>query len=156
MNAKIVAAVAVACCWTLAGCETTGGWAPPSTTYNTYKCPKGQACDVSVTVADHGGVCKPQVVTFVDGKDLDNDATITWVLPEASPYKFSNERYKYGIFIKDDPRGAFSNVTNNGKRLSLKFAKNNATTNQHYQYAITVQRTGNDAFCETLDPWFIS
>lgn len=146
---------------TLVGCSS-GRFKPlhidgfPNPFYKTVQCTT-QDCDVSVTVTENmsTGTCTLDVADRLDLRlPATGERNVTWTIATAG-YEFSRESYKFGIFIKSDPRDEFKNVqiTGSGKSLSIQFK--HQRTGIDYSYALTVRRT-NKTFCETLDPWMIS
>jgi hypothetical protein len=113
-----------------------------------------------VTVDSKGDWCKPKGIDPIDLSTGDHGGkTVTWTIG-TDGYEFSNEAYKFGIFIKDDPFDEFKDakVTANGKKLTISF--NGRLTGKAYRYAVTVRKsTANPKvhkeFCETLDPWLL-
>jgi hypothetical protein len=116
-----------------------------------------QDCDLTVTVVENAdGTCIPDVAPILNIKTGPaGDRNVTWTLAN-DDYEFSKENFKFGIFIKSDPREEFKNaqVTGGGKALTLVFRHKH--TGIDYSYGLTVRRKVDKSFCETLDPWMIS
>jgi len=117
-------------------------------------------CSITVTVKEDRSdkSCKPDYVLPIDVTGNNGVRTITWKVGDG--YKFSNESYKFGIFVKVDPQGKFKSAQvqgQGGKTLVLKFEHNKKEGEPKaiYDYALTVQRD-DGSFCTTLDPWLIS
>jgi hypothetical protein len=121
----------------------------------------GNKCDAKVTVASSGAWCRPDPILPIDLSTGEHGGkTVTWTI-ETEGYEFSNESYKFAIFIKDDPFDEFKDakVIANGKRLTITF--NERLPGKAYRYAVTVRKStpnkeGHKEFCETLDPWLLN
>jgi hypothetical protein len=139
---------------TLAGCSTTER--VPDRSVPRISC-NGNQCDATVTVTSTGAACKPDGIIPIDLATGRRGAkTVTWVMGTEG-YVFSDESYKWGLFVKDDPFDEFKDarVTANGRRLTITF--NDRLPGKSYRYAITVRRAGGaKEFCETLDPWLLN
>ena len=117
-------------------------------------------CSIAVVVKEKpDGTCTIDDLIPIETTGANGLRTIKWTIADAAPYKFSDENYKFGLFVKDDPQGKFkkARVTGRGKTLELDFEhrKNAGEPKVIYDYALTVQRN-NDTFCVTKDPWLIS
>jgi len=111
-----------------------------------------------VTVTENSDkTCKPDSIDPIEVTGGNGVRTITWTL--GNGYVFSNESYKFALFVKVDPQGRFKSaqVKQAGKVLELKFDHNKKQGEPQaiYAYALTVQRD-DGSFCTTLDPWLIS
>lgn len=116
----------------------------------------GNQCDATVTVSSSGTTCKPDAIIPIDlATGRRGPKSVTWILGTEG-YVFSDESFKFGLFIKDDPFDEFKDarVTANGRRLTITF--NDRLPGKAYRYAITVRRAANKEFCETLDPWLLN
>ena len=128
-------------------------------------CPEGQCPVVNLTVVETGTggnpKCEIKVVANLDMRaNPTGTKTLTWVI-SSGDYEFSEEKYRYGIFVQDDDdpirRVKGVAIQGGGKRLVLQFEHRQGTFAKEYKYALTVKRPGNDGqFCKTLDPWIIS
>jgi len=142
----------------LAACTSTGTFMRPYAWYlSNIPCPGD--CSVNVTVTENSvdKTCIPDSVDPIVVTGNNGIRTITWTL--GSGYVFSNESYKFGLFVKVDPQGKFKSaqVKQAGKALELKFDHNKRQGEPQaiFPYALTVQRD-DGSFCTTLDPWLIS
>jgi len=121
----------------------------------------GNRCDAAVTVTSSGAWCKPDEIMPIDlSTGAGGGKTVSWTIGTPG-YEFSNESYKFGIFIKNDPIDEFKDakVIENGRKLVITF--NGKRSDKAYKYAVTVRRStpnkeGHKEFCETLDPWLIN
>jgi hypothetical protein len=144
----------------LGACMSTGA---PKTT-NAFieamaKTPCPSSCSVAVTVKEHAdGTCTVDDLLPIETTGSNGGRTISWTIASSS-YKFSDEDYKFALFVKTDPQGKFKSakVKAGGKLLELAFdhKKSEGEPKLIYDYALTVQRT-NNSFCITKDPWLIS
>jgi hypothetical protein len=115
---------------------------------------------VAITVAENpDGTCTIGDVQPIETTGTNGTRTISWTIAASLPYKFSDDPFKFALFVKTDPQGKFKSakVKGGGKLLELEFdhRKNEGEPKLIYDYALTVQRT-NDSFCITKDPWLIS
>ena len=127
------------------------------------QCPSN--CSIAITVRENADTtCTIDDVQPIETTGANGLRTISWTIAANSPYKFSDESYKFGLFVKTDPQGKFKSakVKGGGKLLELEFdhKKNEGEPKLIYDYALTVQRSNstatNNSFCITKDPWLIS
>jgi hypothetical protein len=121
------------------------------------QCPS--TCSVAITVAENSdGTCAIGDVQPIEATGANGSRKISWTIA-ASGYKFSDDAFKFALFVKTDPQGKFKDakVKGGGKVLEVDFEhkKMEGEPKLIYDYALTVQRT-NGSFCITKDPWVIS
>jgi hypothetical protein len=119
---------------------------------STQRCDTHDCPPVTVTVTEAGDTCSGSVDFYViDFRQGPGPHRVTWTI--TGNYVFSSEPYKFGIFIKNDPRKQFKNalVQGNGKRLVIDFA-HDYTGHAYYEYSLNFQRA-DGSFCDALDPW---
>jgi hypothetical protein len=158
----VLAAIA---CTLVCACASTETFIRPGGTFLhpflwfLEKTPCSADCSVTVTVKENSSdkTCKPEYVLPIEVTGNNGVRTITWTV--GAGYKFSDQSYKFALFVKVDPQGKFKSaqVPGGGKTLVLKFEhnKNEGDPQKIYDYALTVQRD-DGSFCTTLDPWLIS
>jgi hypothetical protein len=158
-NRAVWSACAV-CIVILSACSS----APPRMNWKPPPLPPGAAdtcttatCIIPVTVVinPETGNCiasVPNVKLTVTGA---GPRTIQWDMITPG-FDFSDERYKYGIFIEHDPTGEFQNASvQGGKRMTIRYEKN--AVGKEFKYWLSVRRdSGTKQFCDSLDPWLIS
>ena len=112
-------------------------------------------CSIAITIKEGSGTCTIDDIPSIETSGPNGNRTITWTIAANDPYKFSEESYKFGIFVKVDPQGKFktAKVKDQGKLLELVFEhkKNEGEPKIIYDYALTVQRN-NNSFCVTKNP----
>ena len=143
----------------LAACSSTSPLLHPFVHF-LPKTPCTSSCSIPVTITENSNnTCTINDIPSIETSGTNGDRTITWTIAANDPDKFSDESYKFGIFVKADPQGKFktAKVKNQGKLLELVFEhkKNEGEPKIIYDYALTVQRD-NNSFCVTKDPWIIS
>ena len=118
-------------------------------------------CPVPVTVTDAYGTCMPDDIGTIVLTGGQGSRKVTFAIPSGK-YKFSNESYKFGFFVKVDPDKNFKSakVQSGGKELIVEFDKKSIGT-VRYTYGLNVQRDDNgnpeidNTFCRPLDPWMV-
>lgn len=144
----------------LGGCAFTGEPKPTNAFIDASpKTPCPSTCSVAITIKENSdGTCTIDDILPIETTGANGSRTISWTIASAS-YKFSDEAYKFALFVKTDPQGKFKSakVKSSGKLLELDFGHNKKEGEPKliYDYALTVQRT-NNSFCVTKDPWLIS
>lgn len=114
-------------------------------------------------VCDHPGVCKVSiklescVVVSISNDPIDvygPNRVIQWEIDPGSDldYKFDD---KYGILIKDDPNGEFTNPAPQGKKFAWHDKNPARNEAQYFAYGINV-RDGSGRLCHPVDPGIIN
>ena len=108
---------------------------------------------------DMSGVCKVTVkvincVASVDRDPIDvygRNRNIQWEIDDSSNYTFDE---KYGILIKDDPGGEFTEPAAHGKKFAWH-DKNSRAEVTPFVYGINV-RDSSGRLCHPIDPGIIN
>lgn len=108
---------------------------------------------------DTPGVCKVTVTVTncmisVDQDPIDvygPNRNIQWEIDSSSNYMFDQ---KYGILIKDDPGGEFTNPVPHGKKFAWN-DNNSKPDAKPFEYGINV-RDGSGQLCHPVDPGIIN